>query len=75
MILASIKEEQSAFIKVKLPFNNPKEKQLSFDDRFDGWANQGVVEFIIPMDQLNPGRKMKHCPSKRLSYHVQHQLV
>lgn len=60
MILASIKEEQSAFIELKLPFNNPKEKQLSFDDCFDGWANQGVMEFVIPTDQLNPGRKMKN---------------
>lgn len=60
MILSAIKEEQSLFINVKSPFNEPTATQLSFDDYFEGWANQGVVEFSVSTNELNPDRKMKN---------------
>lgn len=60
MILSSIKDEQSMFISVKSPIDLGVQTQLSFDDCFDGWANQGTVNFIIPLKDLNPERKMKN---------------
>ncbi|MCD0477454.1 replication initiation protein [Chryseobacterium sp. LC2016-29] len=60
MILSSIKDEQSMFISVKSPIDFGIQTQLSFDDCFDGWANQGTVDFIIPLKDLNPERKMKN---------------
>ncbi|RNA60506.1 replication initiation protein [Chryseobacterium nematophagum] len=58
MILSAIKDEQSMFINVKSPLND--EKQLSFDDYFEGWAHQGVVDFSVSIKDLNPNRKMKN---------------
>lgn len=60
MILSCIKDEQSLFISVKSPIDLGVQTQLSFDDCFDGWANQGTVSFIIPLMDLNPKRKMKN---------------
>lgn len=61
VILSAIKDDQSLFItrKNELPFLT--EKQLSFDDYFNGWANQGEVDFIISFEQLNPSRRMKNA--------------
>lgn len=58
MILSAIKDEQSLFINIKQP--NMQPTQLTFDDYFEGWANQGVVEFTVSTNELNPGRKMKN---------------
>ncbi len=63
-ILSSIKEEQSQFISVKPLHESMNAKQLSFDDYFDGWANQGTVDFILPLSDLNPSRKMKNLVIK-----------
>jgi len=60
MILSCIKDEQSMFISVKSPIDLGVQTQLSFDDCFDGWANQGTVDFIIPLKDLNPKQKMKN---------------
>lgn len=61
MILSAIKDEQSLFINMKSPFQESEEsKQLSFDDYFEGWAHQGVVDFAVSINDLNPGRKMKN---------------
>ncbi|MEG2162501.1 hypothetical protein [Chryseobacterium sp.] len=60
MILSAIKDEQSMFITVKSPISDPNNKQLSFDDYFEGWAHQGVVDFSVSINDLNPGRKMKN---------------
>ena len=60
MILSAIKDEQSLFISVKSPLSENQSTQLSFDDYFEGWANQGVVEFSVSTNELNPGRKMKN---------------
>lgn len=59
MILSAIKEQQSLFINVK-SFENIREIQLSFDDYYEGWANQGLVDFAIPLKQLNPNQIMKN---------------
>lgn len=59
MILSAIKEQQSLFINVK-SFDNKKEIQLSFNDYFEGWSNQGLVEFSIPLNQINPKQLMKN---------------
>lgn len=61
MILSALKDEQSNFINEKTSFNEGKEKQLSFDVYFQGWANQSVVNIIIPLSQLNPDRVMKNA--------------
>lgn len=63
-ILSSIKNEQSQFISVKHQHESLNGKQLSFDDYFDGWANQGTVDFILPLSDLNPYRKMKNLVIK-----------
>lgn len=63
-ILSSIKKEQSQFISVKPLHESMNSKQLSFDDYFDGWANQGTVDFIMPLSDLNPSRKMKNLVIK-----------
>lgn len=34
---------------------------MSFDDYFQGWANQGVVNICIPLSKLNPDRVMKNA--------------
>ncbi|WP_312508536.1 RepB family plasmid replication initiator protein [Chryseobacterium culicis] len=60
MILSCIKDEQSMFITVKSPIDHIIQKQPLFDDCFDDWANQGTVDFIIPLKELNPKRKMKN---------------
>ena len=60
MILSALKDEQSNFINEKNSFNEGKPKQLSFDDYFQGWANQGIVDFIIPLSQLNPDKRMRN---------------
>lgn len=60
MILSAIKDEQSMFISVKSPIDDAANKQLSFDDYFEGWAHQGVVDFSVSIKDLNPGRKMKN---------------
>lgn len=61
MILSAIKDEQSLFINMKTPFQESEgTKQLSFDDYFQGWAHQGVVDFAVSINDLNPGRKMKN---------------
>ena len=60
MILSAIKDEQSLFINVKSPLNDDSHKQLSFDDYFEGWANEGVVDFSVSMRDINPGRTMKN---------------
>lgn len=64
IILSSIKEEQSLFISVKSPVNFVGNIQLSFDDYFEGWANQGTVDFEIPLIVLNPKRIMKNSTIK-----------
>lgn len=64
-ILTAIKDEQSKFVKVKSPNNNPKNLQPSlFNDFFDGIANQGVVEILIPIKELKSGIKMKNTSIK-----------
>ncbi|MCQ4142461.1 replication initiation protein [Chryseobacterium sp. EO14] len=60
MILSAIKDEQSMFISVKSPITDSGNKQLSFDDYFQGWAHQGVIDFSVSINDLNPGRKMKN---------------
>lgn len=60
MILAAIKDEQSLFISPKTDFIAEEGRQLSFDDYFEGWADQGVVEFSVSLKDLNPNRKMKN---------------
>ncbi|MDY0930782.1 RepB family plasmid replication initiator protein [Chryseobacterium sp. CFBP8996] len=60
MILSAIKDEQSMFISVKPPTADSTNKQLSFDDYFEGWAHQGVIDFSVSINDLNPGRKMKN---------------
>ena len=64
IILACIKEEQSLFITVKSPLNSSGAIQRSFDDYFEGWANQGTVDFEIPLKVLNPKRIMKNSTIK-----------
>lgn len=64
IILSSIKEEQSLFISVKSPLNSAGQIQLTFDDYFEGWANQGTVDFEIPLKVLNPNRIMKNLTIK-----------
>lgn len=61
MILSAIKDEQSLFISVKSPIQDEnQQRQLSFDDYFEGWAHQGVVDFSVSIQDINPGRKMKN---------------
>ena len=48
MILSAIKDQQSELLSIKQSLKN-RETQLSFDDYYEGWANQGLVEFIIPL--------------------------
>lgn len=64
IILSSIKDEQSLFISVKSPVNFVGHIQLTFDDYFEGWANQGTVDFEIPLKVLNPNRLMKNLTIK-----------
>ena len=59
MILSAIKDQQSELLSIKQSLKN-RETQLSFDDYYEGWANQGLVEFIIPLAQLNPQHFMKN---------------
>ena len=59
MILSAIKEQQSLFINVK-SFDSKREIQLSFDDHYEGWANQGSVDFAIPINEINPKQLMKN---------------
>ena len=59
MILSAIKDQQSELLSIKQSLKN-RETQLSFDDYYEGWANQGLVEFIIPLNQLNPQNFMKN---------------
>ena len=60
VILSAIRDEQSLFITVKSPLKPKHEKQLSFDDYFEGWAHQGTVDFSLAFEDLNPGKKMKN---------------
>lgn len=60
MILSAVKDEQAMFITPKSPINSPTDKQLTFDDYFEGWAHQGVVDFAVSIADLNPQRKMKN---------------
>lgn len=60
VILSAIKEEQSLFISVKSLIKKTEENQLSFDDYYEGWANQGTVDFLLPLNDLNPDRRMKN---------------
>ena len=61
MILSAIKDEQSLFISVKSPMQDEsQQRQLSFDDYFEGWAHQGLVDFSVSIQDINPGRKMKN---------------
>ncbi|MBM7421047.1 MULTISPECIES: replication initiation protein [Chryseobacterium] len=66
-ILSAIKDQQSLFINVKSPIDN--QSQLSFDDCYDGWANQGYVEFLITFQELNQElkqeKKMKNSSIKQ----------
>ncbi|KIA89609.1 replication initiation protein [Kaistella jeonii] len=64
IILSCIKEEQSLFISVKSPLNINGPIQFNFDDYFEGWANQGTVNFEIPLKFLNPKRIMKNMTIK-----------
>lgn len=59
VILSAIKEEQSLFISVKSALKK-EENLLSFDDYYEGWANQGTVDFLLPFNDLNPDRRMKN---------------
>lgn len=60
MILSAIKDDQSMFIGTKSPSEGLTNKQLTFDDYFEGWAHQGVIDFSVSIQDLNPGRKMKN---------------
>lgn len=61
MILSAIKDEQSLFINSNFPkLNENQDKQLSFDDYFEGWAHLGVIDFTVSINDLNPNRKMKN---------------
>lgn len=59
-ILECVKDKQDLFINKKSLLNDESERLLSFDDCYDGWANQGVVKFEIPIKDLNRGKKMKN---------------
>lgn len=59
-ILSAIKQHQSNFINPKLPFDEKNGVQLSFDDYFDGWANQGVVDFEVSFRDINFNGTMKN---------------
>lgn len=61
MILSAIKDEQSLFITANYPkVDDNQEKQLSFDEYFEGWAHQGVIDFTVSINDVNPNRKMKN---------------
>lgn len=61
MILSAIKDEQSLFITSNYPkVDDNQEKQLSFDEYFEGWAHQGVIDFTVSINDVNPNRKMKN---------------
>lgn len=61
MILSAIKDEQSLFITSHYPkVDDNQEKQLSFDEYFEGWAHQGVIDFTVSINDVNPNRKMKN---------------
>jgi len=60
IILSCIKNEQSLFISAKSPISNTLPTQISFDDCFDDWSSQGLIDFIIPLKDVNPDRKMKN---------------
>lgn len=62
-ILSAIKDQQSLFINVKSSIDN--QSQLSFDDCYDGWANQGYVEFLITFQELKQEKKMKNSSIKQ----------
>ncbi|KUY30174.1 hypothetical protein ATB96_16570 [Elizabethkingia ursingii] len=61
IILSAIRDEQSLFIEAKSPMQLKNELQLSFDDYFEGWANQGTIDFLLPFEDLNPGKRMKNA--------------
>lgn len=60
MILSAVKDEQAMFISPKSPMEATTNKQLTFDDYFEGWAHQGVVDFAVSISDLNPNRRMKN---------------
>lgn len=60
IILSCIKNEQSLFISVNSPISNTSSTKISFDDCFEDWSSHGVIDFIIPLKDVNPNRKMKN---------------
>lgn len=61
VILSAIKDDQDYFIKLKKNKVSEFSKELNFDHYFDGIANQGLVDFILSFNDLNPktGKKRK----------------
>ena len=60
LILTAVKFEQNNFISKRKQIKKDEAKQLSFDDYFDGWANQGYTEFNISFSELKEFKKIKN---------------
>ncbi len=60
VILSALKSDQKLFLNRRQTDITSKSQQLSFDDYFEGWANQGHVSFALPFKDTNPGKKMKN---------------
>lgn len=74
VILSALKDKQSLFVPEK---NNleKENKQLSFDDQFDGWANEGVIHFQIPIKEINIIRSNDHGRKLKMRNEVIHETL
>lgn len=59
MILSALKDEQSHLLEVKKT-KDKDELQNYIDYYYGSFSNQGLVEFVIPLNQLNPKQLMKN---------------
>ena len=60
LILTAVKFEQNNFISKRKQIKTDEAKQLSFDDYYDGWANQGCTEFNISFSEIKDLKKIKN---------------
>ncbi len=59
MILSALKDEQSHLFEIKKT-KGKDELQNHIDDYCSCFSNEGLVEFVIPLNQLNPKQLMKN---------------
>ena len=75
IILSALKEKQSHFLSLKSTSPEEKGKLLSFNDYYDGFANEGLIQFQIPMKDINVIPRRDSSLKRKIRNEVIHEAL